>query len=620
MITYDPEMYERQGLTFASSILDKTLHVNVRWGSLDKAPANRPEVDGIADMSEYLLAVEVKSFPLTADDLSSLIDGYVSMGVLDLLVVAPEMPARSSASNNLRHLRLETFKPDLDEIWSWYSCWMPELPIGVADSLESGRHSFHYVLSAGRNRRGRHVANQVSKRIASIGALKRDLGRLAYPPAKVLWSTNQWTTPKDLYFRNSKPIAIGGLYVLDFDGPKLHNAWSDCQLHFRDRRCPECRIAALIECRKALEVVRGIDLHGSVGIFDSGNRGCHLYCARTTTPLELLSILHSAGVQFDPETLTNEKSFVAFPCSLNAQTLLPLEEISIDVIGRDRSPSGEQQTTVAEETRPLHDQCALVDKHGCNGASEWDAMHEMRGSADDVVTMRVAPDTNIDQCHVSVDSLIRRVRLLLELRDPTRSRYAFVGDDDLASLLLLKVARPQYVYVLDVDPRIISTIAGQAVSKSVLETEEAEVTQVGADMEWLRRRAGSFDVVVMDPPYAEDGMVAFIGLGAGLLKVGGHLLLAVPLMAGSKWSEDLTLAVQKQLAALDLMVETSIPDFASYEGTNIISSALVCRKMAQVSLREWAEYMESARTGRFYTRRTNVKGVVGALRSGRDMS
>ncbi|MGB6165438.1 MAG: bis-aminopropyl spermidine synthase family protein [Pseudonocardiaceae bacterium] len=78
--------------------------------------------------------------------------------------------------------------------------------------------------------------------------------------------------------------------------------------------------------------------------------------------------------------------------------------------------------------------------------------------AEEVRALRPTADMAIDQCHVDSLSLSRRLLAMCASRPMTQTLVAFVGDDDLASVALLRLAPPEQLLLLDIDERIITLL------------------------------------------------------------------------------------------------------------------------------------------------------------------
>lgn len=89
--------------------------------------------------------------------------------------------------------------------------------------------------------------------------------------------------------------------------------------------------------------------------------------------------------------------------------------------------------------------------------------HTLRDAAIRARALRPAIDAAVDQCHIDLDSLCRRVAAIVSSRPIAQTRIAFIGDDDLASVALLQIASPEHLLLLDIDERIIKTVEAAAV-------------------------------------------------------------------------------------------------------------------------------------------------------------
>ncbi len=111
---------------------------------------------------------------------------------------------------------------------------------------------------------------------------------------------------------------------------------------------------------------------------------------------------------------------------------------------------------LAALTRPLRGEPPCL----CCGVSQPTGM--ILALAEEVRTLRPVVNTAIDQCHVDPSSLSRRLLAMCASRPMTQTRVAFVGDDDLASVALLRLAPPEQLLLLDIDERIITLLRNEA--------------------------------------------------------------------------------------------------------------------------------------------------------------
>lgn len=242
--------------------------------------------------------------------------------------------------------------------------------------------------------------------------------------------------------------------------------------------------------------------------------------------------------------------------------------------------------------------CAACGGAGFTGAFSPEEMAE-------VARLRPPPATAIDQCHLDAGSLARRLTAITALRPAARSRVAFVGDDDLASVALLRSEPPAALLVADIDARILAVIAGETgrLGAAGLACLERLNFTHPADLERLLDAHGdSYDLVVTDPPYAEGGMRTFVQAAMRLTAFGGELHIAVPALLAEAWSDELLWQVQAELNTGGFIIERLLPGAFTYETSDVISSLVIARRLPGSRLPALPGTPGPAR--RFYTTRT----------------
>ncbi|MGH7228210.1 MAG: bis-aminopropyl spermidine synthase family protein [Nitrospiraceae bacterium] len=227
----------------------------------------------------------------------------------------------------------------------------------------------------------------------------------------------------------------------------------------------------------------------------------------------------------------------------------------------------------------------------------------LRVIAESVRTLRPKANVEIDQCHVDVDSLCRRLQALLASRPMTQTTVAFVGDDDLASIALLRSAPPELLLLLDIDERILATVRAEADSLGLGQRVRAEQVDLSASADVTAicaRYGGSFDLVITDPPYAEGGIVQFVHTGMALTAYTGEIHVAVPALLAEAWTDELLHTVQLTLLRSGFVIDRVVPGTFAYETSDVISSLVIARRLPgsppQVELAPTS-------AGRFYTTR-----------------
>ncbi|HAN09075.1 MAG TPA: hypothetical protein DCP90_00495 [Clostridiales bacterium] len=224
-------------------------------------------------------------------------------------------------------------------------------------------------------------------------------------------------------------------------------------------------------------------------------------------------------------------------------------------------------------------------------------------------TIRPSSRVEIDQCHLKDKDLGRRVHLILEKAKPESTKYGFVGDDDLASILLAKVANPEEIVIVDIDKRLLNVIDAELKNKPQIKYDLIESNITKLKYERLKNHFETCEIVVTDPPYADDGMLSFIYLGMALLKLGGKIFIAMPYLSNERWTWDLMMLVQKELIDNGMLIEELWPGFCTYETSDVISSFMVVKKMRNTDPHILLNKIDHLTKARFYTKRTNVSNI-----------
>ncbi|MGH3710292.1 MAG: bis-aminopropyl spermidine synthase family protein [Pseudonocardiaceae bacterium] len=229
--------------------------------------------------------------------------------------------------------------------------------------------------------------------------------------------------------------------------------------------------------------------------------------------------------------------------------------------------------------------------------------------AEEVRTLRPAVNTAIDQCHVDPPSLSRRLLAMCASRPMAQTRVAFVGDDDLASVALLRFAPPEHLLLLDIDERIIALLRNEASRLGLNDRVSIGRCDLSTrdDVAGIAARYGEmFDLVVTDPPYAEDGMAQFVEVAMTLAAYTGELHIAVPAVLAEAWTDELSHSVQSRLVAAGFLIDRVVPGAFTYETSDVVSSLVVARRLPGGPARRVAEPNS---TTRFYTTRAVPEGA-----------
>jgi len=179
--------------------------------------------------------------------------------------------------------------------------------------------------------------------------------------------------------------------------------------------------------------------------------------------------------------------------------------------------------------------------------------------------------TELDQTHCTVATKLSRVLKLHAVHALAGQRILLLGDDDLVSVALAQFAAwsgntglIRRLTVVDADSDVLDWIGLQTAGTGVA------VELVSHD---LRKSlpsplAGSFDVVLTDPPYTVAGAELFLSRAVSGLAAqpGRHVFFSF----GARRPDE-TLAVQRAMAGMGLVVRSVTAAFNSYLGAGVLA-------------------------------------------------
>jgi len=179
--------------------------------------------------------------------------------------------------------------------------------------------------------------------------------------------------------------------------------------------------------------------------------------------------------------------------------------------------------------------------------------------------------TELDQTHCTVPTKLARVLRLHEARALAGQRILVLGDDDLISVavahILASAGRPAAVRrltVVDTDTDVLDWISAQVTGTGVA----VETVQHDLREPLPRALAGAFDVVLTDPPYTVAGAELFLSRAVSSLisEPGRHVFFSF----GARRPDE-TLAVQRAMTQMGLVVRSLQPGFNEYVGAGVLA-------------------------------------------------
>ncbi|MBY8989091.1 MAG: adenosylmethionine decarboxylase [Candidatus Lokiarchaeota archaeon] len=191
-----------------------------------------------------------------------------------------------------------------------------------------------------------------------------------------------------------------------------------------------------------------------------------------------------------------------------------------------------------------------------------------------ILENRPEPDFALDQSHAISSTVVNRALYLLKKGDIEGRKIAFLGDDDATSLAVGLLDLAEETIVIDIDSNVIKFLFESASSLSL--------KNYNVLMHDLRESSpasvlNNYDVVVMDPPYTNEGLRLFLKRAKQILKtsikiegkehkvIGKKCLLSF----GNKPPKEMQ---QIQLSILDhgFIIKEMIPYFNLYKGASIL--------------------------------------------------
>ena len=128
---------------------------------------------------------------------------------------------------------------------------------------------------------------------------------------------------------------------------------------------------------------------------------------------------------------------------------------------------------------------------------------------------RPPPEFALDQSHADFSTVLKKTLYLLKKGDIEGRKIIFLGDDDLISLAIGLTKLAKEITVVDIDQRILDFI-----SKSV---KELSISNFNTLLYDIRKPCpnniiNKYDVVIMDPPYTNEGLRLFLKRARQILK------------------------------------------------------------------------------------------------------
>jgi predicted methyltransferase len=178
------------------------------------------------------------------------------------------------------------------------------------------------------------------------------------------------------------------------------------------------------------------------------------------------------------------------------------------------------------------------------------------------------PAVELDQCHCTVETKLRRVLALNDADALVGRRILFLGDDDLGALALAAVVRrlgsPSTVpgvTVVDTDARLLAFVRRRLARAPF----PASCVRHDVRAPLPPELRGAFDTVVTDPPYTDAGAELFLSRAAEALDGGGDVFLSF----GSR-RPGAAFRLQRAIGEMGFVIRRLERDFNDYVGAGAL--------------------------------------------------
>lgn len=180
-----------------------------------------------------------------------------------------------------------------------------------------------------------------------------------------------------------------------------------------------------------------------------------------------------------------------------------------------------------------------------------------------------SPRLELDQCHCTVETKLRRVLSMHEAGALVRRRVLVLGDDDLTSLTIARVVRRhgsktsiRGLSVVDLDADLLAFLRAELAGAPF----PTSVVRHDLRLPLPRTLAGRFDTVVTDPPYTLAGARLFLSRAAQALAVPhGDVFLSF----GSR-RPNASALLQRAIVDMGFVVRSLTRDFNEYVGAGVL--------------------------------------------------
>ena len=187
---------------------------------------------------------------------------------------------------------------------------------------------------------------------------------------------------------------------------------------------------------------------------------------------------------------------------------------------------------------------------------------------------RPEPNYSYDQAHATISTVVQRTLYLAKKGEIEGRKLIFLGDDDATSILVGLTYLADQITVIDIDDKVLDYLSDVAQLNSI---NNIDFLKHDLREPLPSNYLNSYDVVIMDPPYTNQGLRLFLKRAKQVLRTSIQIEKKQFTSIGKKcilcFGNKPPKEMQKiQMSILDhgFVIKEMLPDFNRYEGASII--------------------------------------------------
>lgn len=207
--------------------------------------------------------------------------------------------------------------------------------------------------------------------------------------------------------------------------------------------------------------------------------------------------------------------------------------------------------------------CVHTDAHNASrGRPVTRPLKTVRREMVGIIASRPPVNRGFDQWHATLDTTIRRLKLMRDRCDLYDKSVLIIGDDDYLGIAIALASPTTKVTVLEVDTVLCDAIQ-QAV---ILQDLSLSVVQYDVRDPFPEHLKGHFDVACTDPPYTKPGVTVFLSRASQGLKnqPGGVCYISV---STQELTMNSLMHIERVMDSMGFVISEALQNFNEYDMT-----------------------------------------------------